>query len=118
MNFGLNLLLIPRWGALGAALATLISYGALSSYYLYWTQRIHPIPLESKKLVACALMNLLALVWALNVHHLKEGVGLVILKTGICFSVIAVGLAVGVWKTADLSKLREHLWPRCQRRYS
>ena len=118
MNFGLNLLLIPRWGALGAALATLISYGALSSYYLYWTQRIHPIPLESKKLVVCALMNLLALVLALNVHHLKEGVGLVILKIGVCLSVIAVGLAMGVLKTADLTKLYEHLWPRYQRRYS
>jgi O-antigen/teichoic acid export membrane protein len=117
VNFCLNLLLIPKWGALGAALATLVSYGALSGYYLYWTQRILPIPLESKKLLACALMNLLALVLALNVHHLTAGVGLVVLKTAICFSVIAVGLAVGVLKTADVTKLCNHIWPRCQRRY-
>ena len=118
INFGLNLLLIPRWGAVGAALATLISYGALSGYYLYWTQRIHPIPLESKKLVACVLMNLLALILSLNVHHLKGGVGLVMLKIGVCLSVVAVGLAMGVLRTADLTKLYENLWPRCQRRYS
>jgi O-antigen/teichoic acid export membrane protein len=50
VNFVLNLILIPEWGALGSGVAILISYAVLTGLYLYWTQRLHPIPLEIKKL--------------------------------------------------------------------
>ncbi len=49
-NVILNYMLIPSQGALGAAFATFISYGVLMIYYLYHSQRLHPIPLENRKL--------------------------------------------------------------------
>jgi O-antigen/teichoic acid export membrane protein len=56
-NILFNFLLIPRWGALGAAVATLLSYGLLTGLYLYWSQRLHPLPLEKPKLFysACSV---------------------------------------------------------------
>ncbi len=53
VNLGLNYVLIPSFGALGSAWATLISYALLTSFFLYWTQRLHPIPLEKGKLIYC-----------------------------------------------------------------
>jgi O-antigen/teichoic acid export membrane protein len=61
LNFLLNLLLIPRYGALGAAWATTLSYLALTMSYLYYTQLLHPLPLAWRRLaVWLALLALLA----------------------------------------------------------
>ena len=68
VNFVLNLLLIPIWGALGSAVAIFFSYAILTGLYLYWTQRLHPIPLEVKKLVfsLCIIFSTLGFVSYLN----------------------------------------------------
>jgi O-antigen/teichoic acid export membrane protein len=51
INIGLNLLLIPPFGATGSAGATLLSYGFLTLFYLFWSQRLHRLPLEHGKLL-------------------------------------------------------------------
>src|SRR5207253_11456050 len=38
LNVGLNLLLTPRMGALGSAIATFFSYGLLTGSFLFWSQ--------------------------------------------------------------------------------
>lgn len=52
VNLVLNLLLIPRLGATGAALATSLSYLFLTSCYLYFTQRLHPLPVPWRRVIA------------------------------------------------------------------
>jgi O-antigen/teichoic acid export membrane protein len=52
-NFGLNLLLIPAQGALGTALATLLSYALLALLVFVWAQRLRPIPVEWSKVAYC-----------------------------------------------------------------
>ena len=116
INFVLNLLLIPRMGAVGSAFATLVSYIVLNSYYLYWMQRLHPIVLEVKKLGACVLINLLVLTVALNAQYFATGFGLIALKAGICLSVVAVGIGLGIFGWADLIKFFRSLWPGLERR--
>lgn len=68
INFVLNLLLIPIWGALGSGVAIFFSYAILTGLYLYWTQRLHPIPLEVKKLIfsLCIILSGLAFSSYLN----------------------------------------------------
>ena len=51
LNALLNLILIPRWGALGCGMATFITCAMLTGSYLYWSQKIHVLPLETKKLL-------------------------------------------------------------------
>lgn len=46
INLVLNYLFIPHLGAIGAAVATFISYGVLTGLYIWWTQRLHPIELQ------------------------------------------------------------------------
>jgi O-antigen/teichoic acid export membrane protein len=45
INLGLNYFLIPMYGATGAATATLVSYMVMTGCYLYFTQRLHPLPI-------------------------------------------------------------------------
>lgn len=61
LNLLLNVALIPSLGALGAAVATSLSYLFLTSSYLYYTQRLHPLPVPWRKiLVLTALWLILA----------------------------------------------------------
>lgn len=46
-----NWLLIPRFGSAGAAWATLISYCVLTGSYFYYTQNLHPLIIEWRKLL-------------------------------------------------------------------
>jgi O-antigen/teichoic acid export membrane protein len=68
VNFVLNLVLIPIWGAIGSGVAIFFSYGILTGLYLYWTQRLHPIPLEARKLIfsVCIIFSTLGFVSYLN----------------------------------------------------
>lgn len=80
VNFLLNWLLIPYWGALGAAIATFLSYGLLTGMLLFWSQSLHPIPLEKSKLIFCVIVVGAMLVlssyigrfaWTINILALK-----------------------------------------------
>jgi O-antigen/teichoic acid export membrane protein len=51
INLVLNWLFIPEYGAIGAAWATTISYFVLTCSYLYFTQRLHPLPIQWQKLL-------------------------------------------------------------------
>lgn len=62
VNLAANWLLIPRYGASGAAWGTCISYLSLTSGYLYFTQKLHPLPIPWRKLgwlilLGCAVFS-------------------------------------------------------------
>jgi len=59
VNFVANWLLIPSFGAVGAAWATLISYFVLTGSYLYYTQRLHPIVVQWFRLSALVFLGAL-----------------------------------------------------------
>lgn len=56
VNIALNWWLIPYWGAVGAAVTTLFSYGLLSLIYLLWNQHYHPIPIHYPRIVAIGVL--------------------------------------------------------------
>jgi O-antigen/teichoic acid export membrane protein len=45
-NVGLNLILIPLYGSIGAALSTLLAYAVLAMIAYIVNQRIYPVPFE------------------------------------------------------------------------
>lgn len=55
VNVGLNWLLIPRMGAMGAALAKVASYAAVAAVSYTVAQRLHPIPYDWGRLGKLAL---------------------------------------------------------------
>ena len=105
INFFLNLLLIPRFGALGAALATFVSYVILSSYYLYWTQRLHPFLLEFRKLALCVLINLSTIIFTLNINQAGWSTDGFLLKIGFLLLIITLGKMAGILKVEDFVRL-------------
>ena len=59
VNLLLNLALIPLLGGIGSAIATFLSYAVLTGSYLVWSQRLHPLPLEWRKLAfGCLVVGL------------------------------------------------------------
>ena len=61
-NLGLNVLLIPRIGIMGAALATLITAVAAFSSYMAFSQRLYPVPHDWLKIAAgCAISGIIVL---------------------------------------------------------
>lgn len=60
VNIGLNLLLVPLWGIIAAAITTFIAY-VLQAILIYWlAQRSFPLRYEYQRLI---VISLLGLVW-------------------------------------------------------
>jgi O-antigen/teichoic acid export membrane protein len=89
LNLFLNWLLIPKLGALGAGIATFLSYLLLSSFYLFWSQRLHPIPLRAKELSCSMALMALSLLVSFYLNRLNWSGGILLLKIlfmGLAFS--------------------------------
>jgi O-antigen/teichoic acid export membrane protein len=56
-NVVLNLILIPLYGSMGAALATFFAYGALSLIGYVANQRIYPVPFEMGRFIAALFIG-------------------------------------------------------------
>jgi O-antigen/teichoic acid export membrane protein len=57
-NVGLNLLLVPRFGAIAAAVNTAIGYGILAALTFVYAQRVVPLKYEIARVVKVALAAL------------------------------------------------------------
>ncbi|MDC0156986.1 oligosaccharide flippase family protein [Verrucomicrobia bacterium] len=101
VNFCGNYLLIPRFGADGAACTTLISYAVLTSSYLFFTQRLHPLDLEWKRFVGLFLMGcLVAAVSFMFISFQINGV-LIALKIALALLCLYCG-----WRILPLKSIR------------
>ena len=107
LNIGLNLVLIPLWGMLGAALATAIAYGALAAMYYPVAQRVYPTPYEPVKLV---LVVALAVVWSLPgyVEYDPEVLGLAVKAAAIAGFLVTV-VVTGILGRAEFRELGRFL---------
>jgi O-antigen/teichoic acid export membrane protein len=54
VNIGLNVLLIPRYGMVGAAVSTLVSYVALMIGMTLYSQRVYPVPYQWRRVLTAA----------------------------------------------------------------
>jgi O-antigen/teichoic acid export membrane protein len=102
-NIALNLALIPLWGAAGAAFATFLSYALLTLLYLFWSQRLHPIPLEKARLAySAALVGGMVAVSA-GLGSLEVSPTLILAKTTLLALMIVGGIVLGI---VDLAAVR------------
>ena len=60
LNIGVNLIVIPRWGMVGAAFATAIAYALLFALYYLSAQRVYPTPYKPGRVLRVALLVMLA----------------------------------------------------------
>ena len=58
VNVALNLALIPTYGMMGAALATVAAYTTMAVGMAWWSQRIYPVPYQWRRVATAALAAL------------------------------------------------------------
>jgi O-antigen/teichoic acid export membrane protein len=79
-NIGLNLLLIPYWGVMAAALNTALGYAILSGFMFWRAQRIKPLAYEYQRFakLALALLGFMVVGQALMQFHplINLGIGI------------------------------------------
>ena len=78
VNVALNMYLIPRYEAMGAAIATLISFGLVASLGSYWSGKSYPLRLPLRKAIFISILFLFF--WGIGILIEREG-GAVYLKT-------------------------------------
>lgn len=92
LNVALNLMLIPRYGAQGSALATVGAYTLLTLFFLVATQRFHPIVLQKGRLLYCCAL----IAAAAAAPYLAPAVGLSAGELAIKLLILACALAGAV----------------------
>lgn len=106
VNVGLNLVLIPRFGAMGAAAATFFAYLALVVIAYFANQRIYPVPYEVTRAFFAGLMGIalfyliseLPDVLSQEVGALGPSLGPALSESYLALALSVVGLLVyGVW---------------------
>ena len=55
VNVLLNLLLIPTYGMMGAAIATVAAYSTMAIAMAWWSQRIYPVPYQWRRVATATL---------------------------------------------------------------
>jgi len=58
VNIALNLLLIPSYGMMGAAIATVAAYSTMFVGMVWWSQRIYPVPYQWRRVMTAAAAGL------------------------------------------------------------
>jgi O-antigen/teichoic acid export membrane protein len=57
VNAALNLLLIPPYGMLGAAVATVAAYATMFAGMAWWAQRVYPVPYQWRRVLTAGLVG-------------------------------------------------------------
>jgi O-antigen/teichoic acid export membrane protein len=89
-NLLLNILLVPKFGAMGASWATFVSLFLLGAFVFVWSQKIYPIHISYYKLIGITMP---AVVCYLILYHWSEE----IFSLGLLWAILIKGLAVCVF---------------------
>ena len=95
VSAGLNTWLIPRWGALGAAVATCAAAALFFGLWLVASQRLYPLPLRGGALMASLATYLLLLTAGARLDGLVESA---VLRTSLkCLGLLGLaGVLLGL----------------------
>jgi O-antigen/teichoic acid export membrane protein len=97
VNLILNYFLIPIYGGQGAAWATTISYLVLTGCYLFYTQRLHPLPIQWNKI--CFMLVLGGCVMFLAVTENTLDISWKVIVFKLLLAIACVGL---VWRVLPI----------------
>lgn len=91
INLVSNLFFIPHLGASGAALATSFSFCVLTLSYLYYTQILHPLMIDWKKILFFTVYGFLILCFSVVFTAKELDLPLILAKT----TILLAGLGIG-----------------------
>jgi O-antigen/teichoic acid export membrane protein len=109
-NLAANFLLIPRWGIMGAAWATVASYAVMAAMGFAISRRLYPIPFEAGRIARLA--GAAALTWALSLLAPAALGSAVVVKLAVLGAFPLLLLASGFLSASERGWLRRHLGRR------
>lgn len=92
INFGLNWILIPQYGALGASWATMASYFFLTGSYFFFTQRLHPIRIDWFRLILILMITFSLVFFSFWFYSPIVQWFSILLKIGLLIAALGLGL--------------------------
>ena len=106
-----SLLLVPRFGALGAAWANVVAYGVLAAVGMAFSQRFYPISYEWPRIMRIAAAGILAVIAARIVAPPTVAPAIGLLVRGSCaVAVFAATLgATGFFRPREIAVARDML---------
>jgi O-antigen/teichoic acid export membrane protein len=99
VNVALNIVLIPRYGMMGAAVATLVAYVALFVGMWLRGRRIYPVPYQWRRLLTLAAV-------AAGLTILGREIGSLPVAIVLALAYPFVLLPLGFYQPAELKRLR------------
>jgi O-antigen/teichoic acid export membrane protein len=107
VNIGLNFVLIPPFGMIGAALANLAAYLLLAALYYVIAQRIYPTPYEPEKLlIVVGLASAFGILGLVPIHPLAAAL---VIKAAAVVAFLVLLKMTRVVVPTEISRLRELL---------
>lgn len=100
VNVTLNLTLIPIYGMMGAAIATVAAFTVMFAGMAWWAQRIFPVPYQWRRVLTAAAAGI-----ALATAGKLVGAGLA-LSVGLVLAYPLLLLALGFYLPAERKRLR------------
>jgi len=105
INFLINFLLIPKFGAIGSAIATTITYIILSGGYLLISQKVHYMPLEKLKLTLIFTMLLIVIGASLYINSFDWSINMVLIKILFFLAMVFVVFKFKIINSAEIKKM-------------
>lgn len=109
-NVSANLLLIPRFGAMGAAWATVFAYAVMALLGHAFSRRVFPIPFEGGRLLR--ITGAAGLAFALSTLVGGEGTGAATWRAVVLLTFPSAAWSFGALRPAEKQWLRRILFPR------
>jgi O-antigen/teichoic acid export membrane protein len=114
-NIGLNVLLIPRYGIMGAAYANGIAYAAQAALAYRFSQRFYPVRYETGRLARVVLAAIAAYAAGRGLPAMDPALGVLVRGTTVV-TVMAGGLWLGgFFRPEELRVLAKVGWSRAPR---
>ena len=98
---------IPRYGAMGAAWATVIGFGAMAAATYAFSQRLFPIPYDLRR--AAQLVGVAAGLYAISRLLPGAGLALIVPRTLVVLTCPAILLVTGYFEQENVSAAKEML---------
>ena len=108
LNVGLNVVLIPRYGIMGAAYANGIAYAAQAAIAYQFSQRFYPIRYELGRLTTVVAAAAIAYLAAIALPAMAPIVGILARGTTVV-AVMAAGLWLGGFLQADELRILQRI---------
>jgi O-antigen/teichoic acid export membrane protein len=91
INFLGNYALIPLYGAMGAAAASLLSYLFLTGCYMYHSQKLHTLPIEWNRVIFLIVLGVIVFILSIVFSMTHIDWYLIALKLVICIVCLGLG---------------------------